>query len=335
LQTKQQIYYNSNGIRTEQEGESDLQSNKLWIDISDPSADDLQSIAKEYDLDEDSIRLIGQKTKRPQIRMLDNYIFSIVLDIRFKTIKRLLIEGIYIYVGQNWIITLHSSEVNIFSTIKDTLEKKNQKLLTSNISALYYTLIDEIISRYEQLLTSIELTITDFEQKSLYKKPSKNTLSYLDIVAKQTIVIRRHFWYTRDVINFLTHMQDQDSDIKYLQIAYDDIGQLIELVESYRDTINSTRYIYIANISLQLNDTMRILTVFSVILLPLTLLTGIYGMNGLDLTKLGDIPQGMFVVLVTMALISILLLIFFKRKEWIFNKEDIFNNSDIESPPKD
>ena len=335
MQTKQQIYYNSNGIRTEQEGESDLQSNKLWIDISDPSADDLQSIAKEYDLDEDSIRLIGQKTKRPQIRMLDNYIFSIILDIRFKTIKQLLIEGIYIYVGQNWIITLHSSEVNIFSNIKDTLEKKNTKLLTSNISALYYTLIDEIISRYEQLLTSIELTITDFEQKSLYKKPSKNTLSYLDIVAKQTIIIRRHFWYTRDVINFLTHMQDQDSDIKYLQIAYDDIGQLIELVESYRDTINSTRDLYIANISLQLNDTMRILTVFSVILLPLTLLTGIYGMNGLDLTKLGDIPQGMFVVLVTMALISILLLIFFKRKEWIFNKEDIFNNSDIKSPSKD
>ena len=335
MQTKQQIYYNSNGIRTEQEGASDLQSNKLWIDISDPSADDLQSIAKEYDLDEDSIRLIGQKTKRPQIRMLDNYIFSIVLDIRFKTIKQLLIEGIYIYVGQNWIITVHSSKVNIFSNIKDTLEKKNTKLLTSNINALYYTLIDEIISRYEQLLTSIELTITDFEQKSLYKKPSKNTLSYLDIVAKQTIVIRRHFWYTRDVINFLTHMQDQDSDIKYLQIAYDDIGQLIELVESYRDTINSTRDLYIANISLQLNDTMRILTIFSVILLPLTLIAGIYGMNGLDLTKLSDIPPGLLIVLVTMALISILLLIFFKRKQWIFSKEDIFNNSNTSPTSKD
>ena len=119
MQTKQQIYYNSNGIRTEQEGESDLQSNKLWIDISDPSADDLQSIAKEYDLDEDSVRLIGQKTKRPQIRMLDNHIFCILLDIRFKTIKQLLIEGIYMYIGQNWIITLHSSEVEIFFNIKD------------------------------------------------------------------------------------------------------------------------------------------------------------------------------------------------------------------------
>ena len=335
MQAKQHIYYNSKGIRKEQVKSSDSESDKLWIDICDPSPEDLQSIAKEYDLDEDSLRLIGQKTKRPQIRMLDNYIFSIILDIRFKTIKQLIIEGIYIYVGQNWIITIHSSEVKIFSTVKDILEKKNTKLFASNINALYYTIIDEIISRYEQILTAIELTITDFEQKSLYKKPSKNMLNYLDVVAKQTIVIRRHFWYTRDAINFLTHTQNQDNEIRYLQIAYDDIGQLIDLVESYGDTINSTRDLYMANISLQLNDTMRILTVFSVILLPLSLIAGIYGMNGLDLTKLSDIPQGLLIVLVTMALISILLLIFFKRKQWIFTKEDIFNNSNTSPTSKD
>jgi magnesium transporter len=335
LQANQHIYYNSKGIRKEHVRSSDSESDKLWIDLCDPSPEDLQSIAKEYDLDEDSLRLIGQKTKKPQIRMLDNYIFSIILDIRFKTIKQLIVEGIYIYVGQNWIITIHSSEVKIFSTVKDILEKKNTKLFASNINALYYTIIDEIISRYEQILTAIEITITDFEQKSLYKKPSKNMLNYLDVVAKQTIVIRRHFWYTRDAINFLTHTQNQDNEIRYLQIAYDDIGQLIDLVESYGDTINSTRDLYMANISLQLNDTMRILTIFSVILLPLTLIAGIYGMNGLDLTKLSDIPQGLLLVLVTMALISILLLIFFKRKQWIFSKEDIFNNSNTKPTSKE
>lgn len=160
-------------------------------------------------------------------------------------------------------------------------------------------------------------------------------LDYLDAVAKQTIVIRRHFWYTRDAINFLTHMQNQGNEVRYLQIAYDDIGQLIELIESYGDTINSTRDLYIANISLQLNDTMRILTVFSAIILPLSLITGIYGMNGLDLSKLSDIPQGLIIVLVTMVLISILLLVFFKRKQWIFTKEDIYPNSNSRINSKD
>jgi magnesium transporter len=246
---------------------SDKEPGKLWIDISDPSPDDLYSITREYGLDEDSVRPIGQRTKRPQIRILDNNIFTILLDIRFRIIKQLLIEGIYIYVGPNWIITLHSSEVELFSTVKNIIEKKNTELIVSNIFALYYTIIDEIISRYERFLTSIELPITDIEQKVLYKKPSKSMLNYLDVVAKQTIVIRRHFWYTRDAVNFLIHMQNLDDEVRYLQIAYDDIGQLIELVESYGDTINSTRDLYIANISLQLNDTMRILTVFSAIFL--------------------------------------------------------------------
>ncbi|HEX7206535.1 MAG TPA: CorA family divalent cation transporter, partial [Nitrososphaeraceae archaeon] len=69
-------------------------------------------------------------------------------------------------------------------------------------------------------------------------------------------------------------------------------------------------------------------TVFSAIILPLSLLTGIYGMNGLDLTNLSTIPHGLIFVLVTRVLISTLLLLFFKRKQWIFTKDDIYNNSD-------
>lgn len=78
---------------------------------------------------------------------------------------------------------------------------------------------------------------------------------------------------------------------KIFTIAYDYTGQLIELIESYGDTINSTRDQYIVNISLRPNGAMRILTVFSVILPPLSLIVGLYGMNGLDLTKLNDFTQ--------------------------------------------
>ena len=71
-------------------------------------------------------------------------------------------------------------------------------------------------------------------------------------------------------MNLLIHTQtDKEEEIKYLRMAYNDLNQLIELIESYRDKINSTRNLYIANVSLQLNDTMRNLTIFSGILLPL------------------------------------------------------------------
>ena len=303
-----------------------LQSNptgdKLWIDIQDPSAEDLQFIQEKYGLDEDSIKVTEQQAKRPQVRLLDDYIFSILLDIRYKTLKKLMVDGIYLYIGKDWLVTLHSSNVDILSPIKHIIEKKNRRLLESDIQAIYFTIIDEMIGRYEQLLTSIELTITDFEQKSLFKRTSKGMLEYLDIVTRQLIIIRRHFWYTRDMINFLLHMQqDVSKDLRYLKIGYDDITSIIDLIESYGDTINSTRDLYLANVSLQLNDTMRILTIFSVILLPLTLIAGVYGMNGLDLTRLDQIPLGFIIVLITMIIITALILVFFKHKKWIFDND--------------
>jgi magnesium transporter len=104
-------------------------------------------------------------------------------------------------------------------------------------------------------------------------------------------------------------------------MAHDDINQLVELIESYRDTINSTRDLYIANVSLLLSDTMRILTIFSLILLPLTFIVGIYGMNEPDVSHLNIIPAGFVIVILTMGVIALLLLLFFKHKQWIFIKE--------------
>jgi magnesium transporter len=74
--------------------------------------------------------------------------------------------------------------------------------------------------------------------------------------------LRWHFWHIRDVINFLTHVHEDRQDIKYLKIVYDDINQLIELVESYQDTVNSNRELYIVNVSFQMSDTVKTPTIF-------------------------------------------------------------------------
>jgi magnesium transporter len=113
--------------------------------------------------------------------------------------------------------------------IRILFNPKNKTITASNTDALYYGMITEIIHNYELLLTLMELTITDFEQQSVYAKSSKKMLNSLDLVTRQLIIIRRHLWYTRDVVSFLLHMEKDSEDIKYLQKAYDDINQLIEL----------------------------------------------------------------------------------------------------------
>lgn len=105
--------------------------------------------------------------------------------------------------------------------------------------------------------------------------------------------------------------------MKYVEMVYDDISQLIDFVESYESTINSIRELYVAKVSLQINESMRVLTIFTVIILPLALIAGIYGMNGVDLENITEIPAGFLIVIVTMACIVIGFVLFFVRKRWI------------------
>jgi magnesium transporter len=316
------ILYNEHEVIQGGNKEDIRRGYNLWIDITDPSPPEILAIQKNFDLDTKTLETYMHKSKKPQVRVLDGYTFTLILDLRYKSFGTLMIEPVYLFCGRGWLITIHSSEVDLMINTHTLFEQKNKKIMEATVDALYYSTITEIISRYELLLTSIELTITDFEQKSLHKKASKKMLDSLDTLTKQIIILRRHFWHARDITNFLTHMEKDREEVKYLRIAYDDISQLIELVESFRDTINSTRDLYMANVSLQMNDTMKTLTIFTVILLPLTLIAGVYGMNGVDLTNLGNISIGFMIVLVLMIAVAAFLFWYFKKKQWIMANEE-------------
>lgn len=310
------ITYNENEVKEQKEFQNIKLKDKAWIDLIDPTDDMIKSIASYFRLDESAVELLRSKSKKPQIRLLDNHTFTILLDIKFKDSQTIVAEGVYLFCGKNWLITIHPSEVDLAKSIRKLLEHKNKKLVMDSIEALFYSVLSELIDRYEQVLTAVELTITDQEEKAL-SAPSRETIQYLSTLSRQLIVFRRHFWRVRDVVNFLSHMEKDQNEVKYIEMAYDNISHLVELVESYRDTINSVRDLYIANISLEMNDTMRTLTIFASVLLPLTLVASIYGMNGLDLNSLAKIPSGFIVVLISMAVIMIAMIYFFKKKKWI------------------
>jgi len=310
------ITYNENEVKEQKEFRNIKPKDKAWIDLIDPTDDIIKSIASYFRLDESAVELLRSKSKKPHIRLLDNHTFTTLLDIKFKDSQTVVTEGVYLFCGKNWLITIHPSEVDLAKSIRKLLEHKNKKLVMDSIEALFYSVFSELIDRYEQVLTAVELTITDLEEKAL-GDPSRETIQYLSTLSRQLIVFRRHFWRVRDVVNFLSHMEKDQNEVKYIQIAYDNISHLVELVESYRDTINSVRDLYIANISLEMKDTMRTLTIFASILLPLTLVASIYGMNGLDLNSLAKIPSGFIAVLISMAVIMSAMIYFFKKKKWI------------------
>jgi len=314
------IAYNDNEVKQSGTKEDITKGYKLWLDVIDPTSSEIQDIQQIYDLDKNTLEIFMNKSKKPQIRMSNAQMFTLILDIKYKDLRTLATEALYIFKGKDWLITIHSSKVDLIPNVNALFEQKNVRIMEATIDALYYSIMTEVIGKYEQLLTSIEMTVTNFEQKSLYK-PSRKMLDYLDTLSRQIIILRRHFWHTRDIINYLKHMEKDTEEIMYIEIAYDNITQLIELVESYRDTLNSTRDLYIANVSLQMNDTMRLLTLFSAILLPLSFIVGLFGMNGIDLNDLSHISVSVITVAIVMGAIVLVMFLYFKKKEWILHKE--------------
>jgi magnesium transporter len=310
------ISYNEREVKYEGSKDDIKAGYNVWVDLVNPTVPELSSIQQSFQLDKVALEEYLNKSKKPKVRLVDNHKFALALDMKFKDAKTLVTEAVHLFVGNGWLVTIHSDKVDLQSRILTLFEQKNRTVMESSIDALFYNILASLIDSYEQLLTAIELSLTDFEQRTLYK-PSRRMLHYLDSLSRQVIILRRHFWHMRDIINFLTHIEEDKEDVKYLKIVYDDINQLIVLVESYRDTINSTRELYIANVSLQMSDTMKTLTIFSAILLPLTFISSMYGMNGLDLQNFFDFPIGFAIVLGTMGAITVGLFIFFKKKQWI------------------
>lgn len=315
------VSYNKKEIRQHGSDQELKGGYNLWIDLVDPTPAELQKVQREFHLDEKALQEYENGSKKPQVRVLESHTFTVLLDMNFSDSRTLITEGVYLFLGRDWLVSIHSSKVDLVSAGRKLLEEKNKQIMESSIDALYYSILSNIIDKYEQLLTSIELGITDIERKSIYG-PTRKMLLYLDDVSRQIIILRRHFWHIRNAINFLIHIQAESADIKYLRIVYDDINHLIELVESYHDTVSSTRELYLANVSLQMNETVRTLTLFSAILLPLTFIASIYGMNGLDLNSIGNLPAGFPIVLGTMAAVAAGLLVFFKRKRWLLAGEE-------------
>lgn len=330
--------YSKSGIRQKNQiSEIDLQDKyQIWIDLEDPTSEELSQIQEIFLIDANILNQYVTGLKKPGIRVLQNYTFTLLLSIRFKTLQIIETEAVYILIGKNWLITIHSSKIKLKQIIRKILEN-DKEVIESSIDILYYNILTKIVDEYEQALTAIEIAMTDLEEKSLYR-PSKQILVHLEGLSRQLIILRRYFWKLREIFNFLLYSEkekEKQIQTKYLKIIYDNANDLLNLIESHKDTINSIRELYIAYVSLQMNDTVKTLTIFSVILLPLTFITGFYGMNGIDLINFYSVPSGLFLVLITMGIILVILIIFFRKKQWIAQKNYYDTEKDLNKVKKD
>ena len=156
------IAYNDNEVKQSGTKEDINKGYKHWLDVVDPASSEIQDLRQTYGLDRKALEVFTSKSKKPQIRMSEPHIFTLILDIKYKS-QDTSHGSVVCLQRKHWLITIHSSMVDLITNVNALFEQRNVKIMGATIDALYYNVMTEIIGKYEQLLTSIEMTITRFQ----------------------------------------------------------------------------------------------------------------------------------------------------------------------------
>ena len=260
---------------------------------------------------------------RPKAEMFDEYTFFLAKAARFRVGETTFLEEIRtdpvgVFVGEEWLVTLTASDVAAVDQVWERVAGAERRALARGPDFVGYLVIDRVVDGYFSLLDEVEDDIETVEDM-VVDGPDPETLGAINELRRDLLSIRRVVWPTRDAANaFYRGDADHVAEAteKYYRDVYDHLVQVVELTETYRDLTAGARDIYLNTVSQSTNEVMRKLTVVSVILLPLTFVAGLFGMNFDTMPELGW-PYAYPAVLLGLAGIAAVLVAYFVREGWL------------------
>lgn len=291
-----------------------------WINIDGVhQADIIEKIGKQFDIHPLILEDIMNTEQRPKIEDFENYLF-IVLKMLYTDNKNgeIQSEQVSLVVGPNYVISFQEREGDVFDPIRDRIRTAKGRVRRMGPDYLAYALIDAIVDNYFVVLEKVGEKIEDVEEK-LVTEPSPQVLKNIHGLKRKLLFLRKSVWPLREVINILERGECslvKKATIIFLRDVYDHTIQVIETIEVYREMLSEMIDAYLSSISNKTNEIVKVLTIIATIFIPLTFIASIYGMNFTWMPEL-EWPEGYHMVLVLMAIIGIIMIIFFRRKKWI------------------
>lgn len=278
----------------------------------------VDNLSKNFGLHPLTVEDILNTHQRPKLEVFEDYIFIAIkmIYLEYESIT-LEIENLSIVLGENFVLTFQEKPGDVFNPIRTRINQRG-RISKQGADYLAYALIDSIVDNYFMILENIDERIEDIEDK-LITNPKTEELQEIYTLKREMITIRRAVWPLRELVNrFMRSESDliKDSTQLYLKDLYDHTIQIIDTLETHRDVVAGMLEIYLSSVSNRLNDIMKFLTIFATIFIPLTFITGIYGMNFKHMPEL-EWRWGYFGALSIMAAVGISLLVYFKRKRWL------------------
>jgi len=289
-----------------------------WVDVVGiHDAEVVGRIGDLYGIHPLALEDLMNTRQRPKLDDLGDHLFT-VLKMFYLKGDRVDSEQLSLVLKGNTVISFQEREGDVFDPIRERLKENKGRIRRMGADYLLYALMDAIIDNYFVILEWLGERVEELEER-LISDPQHEHLESIYSLKHDLISLRRSIWPLREVIGSL---QRQDSSLfsgemrPFVGDLYDHSIQVIESVESYRDTLSGLTDIYMSAMSNRMNEVMKVLTIIATIFIPLTFIAGIYGMNFEYMPELGWYV-GYPLVLIVMVAVVVSMLFYFKRKRWI------------------
>ncbi|MBW3637746.1 MAG: magnesium/cobalt transporter CorA [Armatimonadetes bacterium] len=294
----------------------------LWIDVSAPSASEIEALARRFQLDPQILEDIRSSEGRPKLHDYDAYLYLIfhAIALVLDEDERLDLQQLEIdcLLGPDWILTIHGQPVPQFEDLAKRWVKKPD-WMRNGPPQLLYELMDSVLDGYFPVLDSMDEKIDNFEDRlynSATLEAESGSMSGEIFVLKRALLEIRHIAVpTRDVVNVLLRRDAQEGGRNFaaFQDLYDHASRIVENIDTYREILGGALDAYLAIESNRMNAVMKRFAAYSIILLVPTLIAGVYGMN------FGDLPaaHGFWVSISAMVGSIGALGIYFRWRKWL------------------
>jgi magnesium transporter len=305
----------------------------LWINVAglgDASA--VNRIGEIFALHRLALEDVVNTHQRAKVEHYPNCIF--VVGRMIESDDHIETDQLSLFLGKEFVVTFQETPGDCFEPVRERIRKGGGTLRFAGPDYLAYALVDAFVDNYFPVLENYGERLEAMEER-VVSRPDPGLIAQIHEVKRDLLTLRRAIWPLREAINSLVRepvpLIAAETRI-YLRDCYDHTIQIIDLLENYRDVASGLTEVYLSSMSNRLNEVMKIMTMFTALFIPMSLIAGIYGMNFNTQASPVNMPElnwflGYPFALGLMVAIALGMLLFFRRKGWLGQKPNDGNSN--------
>lgn len=323
------IMYRASDGEVSESSDSDLLKKALtdsegvvWLDLHIRSEADAAVLDKVFGFHPLSIEdVVSHRVDPAKIDEHDSYIFIVTQSLgEYQPHQELESSEVDLYLGPNYVVSTHRQDIPSIEHFREHC-RRNQLLLQRGSDWVLHGILDALVDEYLPVVDAVDETLDDIEEQILDRAETKH-LQQVMLVKRNAMRLRRATTPQREIMNRLSRGEfpkliRQETQI-YFRDIYDHLVRIEYLVESLRDLADGALNTYLSVVSNRLNEIMKVLTAAATVFLPLTLISGIYGMNFAENQfPAFDSSWGFAAVAGVMVMIALVMLAYFRFRRWV------------------